>query len=173
MQKNILARLPMERQGTETPGHLIGELFKDATGTSLTHIPYRGDPPALTDLMTGQVHLTLSTMAPTVPLVIAEKVRVLAVTSAARIQSSAWCTSYQRVCTGLRCDRMDWRGCTARYSVLHREIVAALASESFKARYAELNLAAMTESKADFEKLIANEVKKWAEVIRAANIRLQ
>lgn len=77
-------RLNYASSGSGSTQHIAAELFKDATGTFITHIPYRGSGPALVDLMGGQVQLSFDTMASVLPHIKAGKVRALAVTSTKR-----------------------------------------------------------------------------------------
>jgi tripartite-type tricarboxylate transporter receptor subunit TctC len=74
----------MASAGNGTPPHVAGELFQMMTGISLTHVPYRGDPPALTDLLGGQVQVDFATMPPSIEYIRAGKLRALAVTTATR-----------------------------------------------------------------------------------------
>jgi tripartite-type tricarboxylate transporter receptor subunit TctC len=77
-------QLNFASSGVGAPPHLAGVLFQKMTGTELTHIPYRGDTPAITDLLAGQVQLTFLSIAPLTPHVKAGKLRALAITTAKR-----------------------------------------------------------------------------------------
>lgn len=70
--------------GNGSPQHLAGEMFKAATGANLTHVPYKGSGPAVTDLIGGQIQLMFSDIPPALQRVKAGKLRALAVTSAKR-----------------------------------------------------------------------------------------
>ena len=84
MAKKQPGKLNFASSGSGSTQHIAAELFKDATGTFITHIPYRGSGPALIDLMGGQVQLSFDTMASVLPHIKAGKVRPLAVTSSKR-----------------------------------------------------------------------------------------
>jgi tripartite-type tricarboxylate transporter receptor subunit TctC len=77
-------RLDFASGSTGSTGHLAGELFKQMTGTYMVHIPYKGAPPAVADLMAGRVHLMFDNLASALPNVKAGKVRGLAVTTLKR-----------------------------------------------------------------------------------------
>lgn len=80
-------KLSFASQGAGTSAHLAGELFKNLTGTNLTHIPYRGAGPALTDLLGGQVDVMFATAAAVGTMVESGRLRALAVTTATRSNS--------------------------------------------------------------------------------------
>ena len=73
--------------GTGSTAHLTGELFKAATAIQILHVPYKGAAPALTDLVGGQTQLMFSTLPAVMPLITAQRLRALALTSARRAPS--------------------------------------------------------------------------------------
>lgn len=87
LAKKKPAQLNYASSGSGSTQHIAAELFKEATGTYLTHIPYKGSGPALVDLMSGQVQLSFDTLASVLPQIQAGKVKALAVTSARRSPS--------------------------------------------------------------------------------------
>jgi tripartite-type tricarboxylate transporter receptor subunit TctC len=156
---------------------LAGELFKTTAGIDIVHVPYRGDVPALTDLLSGQVHIYFTS-----PLVVAYiragKLRALAVTTSTRWEGqpdlptvSEFLPSYEA---------STWFGVGAPRNTpveivdkLNKEINAALLDPTMKARLADLGGTTLPGSPADFGRLIADETEKWAKVIRAANIKAE
>src|SRR5258705_7737017 len=80
-------RINMASSGIGTPGHLVGELFKMMTGVAMQHVPYRGEPPALTDLIGGQVQVMFGSTAALIEYIRAGQLRPLAVTSATRLEA--------------------------------------------------------------------------------------
>ncbi len=74
--------------GVGSPHHLFAEMFKSITGIEMTHVPYKGTAPALTDLIAGHISLMFADVAPTLPMVSAGKVRALGETSAIRLPSA-------------------------------------------------------------------------------------
>ncbi|HEY6134799.1 MAG TPA: tripartite tricarboxylate transporter substrate binding protein [Rubrivivax sp.] len=81
LAKKKPGQLNYASSGSGSTQHIAAELFKDATGTFITHIPYRGSGPALIDLMAGQVQLSFDTMASVLPHIRSGKVRAIAVAS--------------------------------------------------------------------------------------------
>ena len=77
--------------GNGTAQHLSGELFKIATQSSITHVPYRGDAPAFTDLVGGQVQMMLATITSALPLIQSGKLRALAVANGTRVPALSQC----------------------------------------------------------------------------------
>jgi len=80
-------KLDFASGSTGSTGHLAGELFKQMTGTYMVHIPYKGAPPAVADLLAGRVHLMFDNLASALPNVRAGKLRALAVTTLTRAAS--------------------------------------------------------------------------------------
>ncbi len=80
-------KLDFASGSTGSTGHLAGELFKQMTGTYMVHIPYKGAPPAVADLLAGRVHLMFDNLASALPNVKAGKLRALAVTTLKRSPS--------------------------------------------------------------------------------------
>jgi tripartite-type tricarboxylate transporter receptor subunit TctC len=80
-------KINMASPGNGTAQHLSGELFKTMAGVSLIHVPYRGDAPALTDLIGGQVQVCFSGMVSSIEYIRTGKVRALAITTATRLES--------------------------------------------------------------------------------------
>jgi tripartite-type tricarboxylate transporter receptor subunit TctC len=79
-----VGKVNMALSGSGTLSHVFGELFKTMTGVNMLHVPYRGDAPALTDLLGGQVQVHIASLASSIEPVTAGKLRALAVTTAAR-----------------------------------------------------------------------------------------
>ena len=134
-------KLNMASAGNGTPQHVSGELFKMMAGVNMTHVPYRGSAPALTDLLGGQVQVVFDTTLASIEYIRAGRLRPLAVTTTEVIDK------------------------------LNKEINAGLADPKIKARLADLGGTPFVGSPADFGKLIADETEKWGKVIRAANIK--
>jgi tripartite-type tricarboxylate transporter receptor subunit TctC len=88
--------------GIGTISHLAGQLFNTATGIDLQHVPYRGDGPAMADLIAGQVQVGFATMTASIAHIRADKLRPLAVTTVSRSNAFARYPERQRVCAGLR-----------------------------------------------------------------------
>jgi tripartite-type tricarboxylate transporter receptor subunit TctC len=172
------SKVNMGSGGNGTAGHLSGELFKMMAGVNMTHVPYRGEALALTDLLGGQVQVMFGTMPASIEYIRAAKLRPLAVTTASRAEALPDIPTVGEFVAGY--EASGWQGLGAPKNTpadiidkLNTEINTALADPKMKARLAELGATALPGSAADFNKLIAAETEKWGKVIRAANIKAE
>src|SRR5262249_2147279 len=164
--------------GNGTSVHLSGELFKLMTGVELTHIPYKGSAPALTDLIAGTVQVIFDNMPPSLPHIRAGKLRALAVTTATRSEALPEVPTVADTVPGY--EASAFYGMSVPKGTppeiiekLNKEVNAALADPNIKARLAELGGILIPGSPADFGKLVADETEKWAKVIKAGNVVLE
>jgi len=162
--------------GNGTAQHLSGELFKMMTGVVMVHVPYRGDAPALTDLIGGQVQVMFGSIPPSVEHVRAGKLRALAVTTATRSEALPDIPTVSDFVPGY--EASAWYGIGAPRNApgevvdkLNKEINAALADTKMNARLADLGGKVLPGSPAEFGKLIADETEKWAKVVKFAGIK--
>jgi tripartite-type tricarboxylate transporter receptor subunit TctC len=164
--------------GIGTSIHLSGELFKMMTGIDMQHVPYRGNGPALTDLLGGQVQIMFDTMPAAIGYVRAGQLRALAVTTATRSEALPDIPTVGEYVPGYEASSLYGVAApsntpTEIVDKLNREINAALADPAMKIRLADLGGIVLAGSPADFGKLIAVETEKWAKVIRTGNIKPQ
>jgi tripartite-type tricarboxylate transporter receptor subunit TctC len=171
-------RLNRASAGNGTIQHVAGEMFKMMTGVSLQHVPYRGQAPALTDLIGGQVQVMFDSMPASIEHIRAGKVRALAVTTAARSDVLPQLPTVRDFVPGF--EASAWYGVampanTPRVSVdkINEEINAAFADPRIKGQLLDLGGTILAGSAADFAKLIADETEKWGKVIRAAKIKAE
>ena len=171
-------RIAMGSGGNGSPAHVIGEYFKLMTGTDLTHVPYRGAAPAVTDLLGGQIQVAFTEMATSLGHVRSGKLRALAVTTAARTEALPDVPTLGEFIPDF--EASQWVGLVAPRDTpsaiigkLNSEINAALGDARMKARFADLGGAVVPGSPEDFGKLIRDETEKWAKVIRAAGIKVE
>ena len=171
-------KISMASGGTGSTSHIGGELLKLRTGIDMLHVPYRGGAPALTDLLGGQVQVYFSPLPESIETIRAGKVRALAVTTATRSAALPDVPTVGESVPGF--EASTWQGIGAPKNTsaeivarLNKEINAALADPTIKARLADLGSMPTPMSPAAFEKLIAAETEKWGKVIRKANIPLQ
>ena len=169
-------KINMASAGVGSGGHLAGELFKMMTGVTLVHVPFRGNGPALTALLGGQVEVLFATLASSVEFVRSGKVRGLGITTAKRSQALPDVSPIDETVPGY--EESSWYGIVGPkgtpehvVEILNREINAALVDAKMKERIANLGGIEISGTPADFAKLIVEETEKWAKVIRAANIR--
>ena len=169
-------KLNMASSGNGTPQHVSGELFKMMAGINMTHVPYRGSAPALTDLLGGHVQVVFDTTLASIQYIRAGRLRPLAVTTATRLEALPDIPTVGDFLPGY--EASGWYGVGAPKNTpvdivekLNKEINAGLADPKVKARLAELGGIVLAGSPADFGRLVAEETKKWGKVIQAANIK--
>jgi tripartite-type tricarboxylate transporter receptor subunit TctC len=169
-------KLSMASGGNGTPQHLYGELFKMMAGVNLIHVPYRGNAPATTDLLGGQVQVMFGALPDSIEYIRAGKLRPLAVTTATRLEVLPNIPTVGEFLPGYAAS--GWQGVGAPKNTptdivdkLNKEINAGLADPKIKARMADLGGTVLAGSPADFGKLIAEETEKWARVIKFAGIK--
>ncbi len=169
-------KILMGSGGAGGPDHTSGELFQLMTGIKMTHVPYRGTTPALTDLLSGQVQMVFCTIPAADHHIKAGTLRAIAVTSATRLETLPNIPTVAETVPGF--ESSQWYGVGAPagtpaevIATLNKEINAALADAKMKARLAELGGTVLPGSPAGFGKLMTEETEKWGRVIRAANIK--
>jgi tripartite-type tricarboxylate transporter receptor subunit TctC len=169
-------KLNMASGGTGTGTHIAGELFKMMAGVDLVHVPYRGGGPALTDLLGGQMQVYFPTAVASIGYIRAGRLRALAVTAATRSDALPDIPTVGEFVPGY--EASFWSGIGAPKNTpseiidkLNKEINAGLADPKMKARLADLGGTVLAGSPADFGKLIAQEIEKWAKVIKFAGIK--
>ena len=174
--KSNPGKVNMASAGSGNPNHIAGELFKMMTGIDMLHVPYRGDPPAKTDLIGGQVQVYFSTLAPSIEYIRAGKLRPLAVTTATRLEVLPDIPPVGDFLPGY--EASSWQGLVGPKNtsaeivdMVNKLINTALVDPRMKARFAELGVMVLSGSPVDFEKLIASDTEKWAKVIRFAGIK--
>jgi tripartite-type tricarboxylate transporter receptor subunit TctC len=166
----------MASAGIGNTTHLAGELFMMLTGVRLTHVPYRGGAPAVTDLLGGQVQVYFDGISGSLEYVRTGKLRALAVTSATRAEVLPDVPSLSESVPGY--DVTGWYGIGAPRETpaaivdkLNTEINAGLADPKLKARLADLGYVTFPTSPAAFGTFIAAETAKWAKVVKFAGIK--
>ena len=169
-------KVNMASAGSGSAPHMAGELFKMMTGVDMVHVPYRGQGPAMTDLLGGQVQILFAAAPGTADYIKTGKLRALAVTTAARMQDLPDIPAVGDFVLGY--EASQWYGFAAPKNTpveivdrLNKEINAAIADPGMKARLAAIGGEPLPGSPADFGRLIAEETEKWGKVVRAAGIK--
>jgi tripartite-type tricarboxylate transporter receptor subunit TctC len=164
-------KINMASAGNGTSIHVSGELFKMMTGVNMVHVPYRGGPPALTDLIGGQVQVMFDNITTSIEYIRAGKLRPLAVTTATRWEGLPDVPTVSDFVPGY--EASSWSGIGVPRNTpaeiidkLNKEINAALADARMKTRLADLGGTVLPGSPADFGKFIAEETEKWAKVVK-------
>src|SRR6516225_1688119 len=169
-------KINVESPGAGTSSHLAGELFKLMTGLDMVHIQYRGNGPALIDLLAGQVQVGFDTMPASIEYIRAGKLRALAVCTATRSHVLPDLPTVAEFVPGYESSGYFGFGAPANTPAeivekLNKEINAGLADPKVKTQLVDLGGIILGGSSADFKTLITEETEKWGKVIRAANIK--
>ncbi len=167
--------------GSAGPGsspHLYGELFKSLTGTDMVTVHFRGDGPAIPELIAGRIQVMFGSVVTWAEQIKAGKVRAMAVTSAKRTQLLPDLPPVSDFVPGY--EGVGWQGIGAPKGTpaeiinkLNSEINAGLADPKLKARYAELGSAVFPTTPADFGKLFVEETEKWAKVVKFSGAKAE
>jgi tripartite-type tricarboxylate transporter receptor subunit TctC len=172
-------KLKYGSSGIGTSIHLTSELFRNAAGVDLTHIPYKGAAPALIDLLGGQIDLMVPGITPVVAHVKSGKLRALGLTSLKRSPALPDLPTMHELGIA-NFQSIGWYGVlvptgTPKPMVarLNRELVAALGQPDLKERLASQGGDAVSSTPEQFAAFIADELKKWTNVIRTANIQVE
>jgi len=162
--------------GIGTGSHLAGELFKIMAGVTLLHVPYRGSAPMLVDLIGGHVQAAFDNLPSSIEHIKTGKLRPLAVTTSTRLSILPDTPTLAETLPGY--EASAWIGMGAPVDTptdiinrLNNEINAGLLDSEIKVRITALSALEIAGSPADFSKLIADDVKKWANVISVAHIK--
>jgi tripartite-type tricarboxylate transporter receptor subunit TctC len=171
-------KINMASGGNGSPQHIAGEQFKMMAGVNLTHVPYRGNAPALTDLIGGQVQVMFDTTPASIEHIRAGQIRPMAVTTAIRSEVLPDLPTVGDFVPGY--EASSWYGVgapkntpAAIIDALNKEINAGLADPKMKAKLANFDAIALAGSPADFGKFMADETEKLSKVIRAAHLKVE
>lgn len=164
--------------GSGTPAHLVAELFKLATGTQMTHVPYKGGAPSMIGLMSNETQLTFTTVVLATPHVRSGKLRAIAVTSARRTPTMADVPTLSE--SGVKgADSMSWYAAFAPAKTppavlarMHAELVRALALPEVKASLANLGADVVGGSPAELDAVVRDEVRLWTRVVKETGARV-
>ena len=178
LAKSRPGKLDFASGSTGSTGHLAGELFKSMTGTYMVHIPYKGAPPAVADLLGGRVHLMFDNLASALPNIKAGKVRALAVTT--KVRSAALPTLPTLDESGLKgFDLTTWWGVmvpaktpAAIVDRLNAELTKAMEAPDVREKLRAMGSEPSGIRTPDaFAALIASELKLYAGLIKQSGAR--
>jgi tripartite-type tricarboxylate transporter receptor subunit TctC len=171
-------KLSFASAGIGTASHLAGQLFNTMTGANLQHVPYRGDGPAMADLIAGQVQVGFATMTASIGYIRADRLLPLAVCTTKRSEALPDIPTVAEFVPGF--EASSWFGIAAPKGTpaeiierLNQGVNAGLADPAIKARLADMGGTPLPGSPADYGHLIADETEKWGKVIRAAGIKAE
>lgn len=171
-------KINMASAGTGSAPHMAGELFNSMAGVNMVHVPYRGQGPALTDLIGGQVQILFAAAPGTVDFIRSEKLRALAVTSATEADVLKELPTVASAVPGYEASQWYGLAAPAKTSTeiverLNRETNAAFTDAAMKARFAAISGEPIEGTPAQFGKLIADETEKWAKVVQFAGLKVE
>ena len=169
-------KINMGSAGPGSSPHLYGELFKVMTGIDMLTVHYRGDGPAIPELIAGRIQVMFGSVVTWIEQIKAGTVRALAVTNATRTELLPDLPPLAEFVPGY--EGVGWQGIGAPRNTpseiiakLNTAINAGLADPKFKARFNDLGAEIFAGSPADFGKFIDDYTDKWAPVIRAAGVK--
>ena len=164
-------KLSMASSGAGSTIHMSGELFKMMTGINMTHVPYRGSAPALTDMISGQVQVMFDNIPTSIEHIRAGKLRALAVTGSTRSELLPDIPMVADYIPGY--EASAWYGLGAPRGTppeiiekLNTTVNAILADPAVKKKFADMGATLIMSSPADFGKYVADETEKWGKVIK-------
>jgi tripartite-type tricarboxylate transporter receptor subunit TctC len=169
-------KLNMASGGIGNSTHMAGELFQMMTGTKLTHVPYRGSAPAVTDLIAGQVQVMFDLMGSSIEQIKAGRLRALGLTTVEPIEALPGVPAIAKFVPGYEAYGLGGIGApkgTPRdiVATLNAAINAAIFDPKVKARHDAFGSIPLPGTPEDFRKLIASETEKWGKVVKFANIK--
>jgi tripartite-type tricarboxylate transporter receptor subunit TctC len=163
--------------GYGTGSHLAGEMFKMMVGITMAHVPYRGSAPMLVDLIGGHVQAAFDNLPSSIEHIKTGKLKALAVTTATRLDILPDVPTLRETVPNY--EASSWIGVSAPAGTpteiidkLNKQINAGLRDPKIKEKIAHMSAVALPGSSTDFGRLIAQDVQKWATVIRTGNITL-
>ncbi|PUE56552.1 LacI family transcriptional regulator [Limnohabitans sp. Rim8] len=169
-------KLTYASAGSGSPQHMAAEVFKSMTGTRLTQIPYKGSAPALIDVLGGTVDVMFCPINSALPHIRTGKLRALGTTGPNRLALLGGVPTIAESVPGYESD--IWIGMItpaktppAIVAKLNSELRRILMLADVKEKLADQGIDAESSTAVDFTKLIANDQKRWAAVIKAADIK--
>jgi len=164
--------------GNGTSIHLSGELFKMMTGLQMTHVPYKGSAPMLTDLLAGQVQVTFDNLPASIGHIKAGKLRALAVTTAVRSPELPDVPTVGETVPGYEASAFFGLGAPKdtpkdAIAVINKYVNEALKDPATLKKLADLGGLPLAGTPEDFGKVIASETAKWEKVVHAANLSVE
>ena len=166
--------------GNGTTSHLGGAMFASAVGVEMTHIPYKGSVPMMTELVAGQLQLSFSSVPTALPHIKSGRLRALAVTLPNRSTTLPDLPTVQEA-TGLNSFEISlWQGIVAPAATpraivtkLNQQIVTSLRTPELKNRFAEQGLEVVGNTPEQFAAYMRAEIVKWTQVVKVSGARIE
>ena len=169
-------KINIASSGNGTTSHVAEELMNMQAGIDLVHVPYRGEPPALIDLLAGQVQALFISLPASIEHIRAGRLRALAVTTPTRASALPDVPGLAEFMPGY--DASAWQGIGAPkgtpagvVNTLDKAISDILADPKIRTRLSELGETPLALSASEFGDFIARETDKWGKVVRTANLK--
>lgn len=178
LAKSRPGKMNFSSGGTGVGIHMAGELFKLAAGVNIVHVPYKGAAPAMTALMAGEVDMMFNGLSSALPHIKSGKLRALALGGDKRSALFPELPTVRE--SGFDFNTTGWYGVVAPrgtpqsvVNTLHKGLVQALATPQLKAQFTRLVVEGVGSSPQEFSRLIAEELQKWARVIKATGLTMK
>jgi len=171
-------KINMASSGNGTSVHLSGEMFMAMTGIKMTHVPYRGAAPAITDIIAGTVDVLFDNLPSSIEFIKSGKMRALAVTTETRSSELPDVPTVGDTVPGYEASAWFGMGApkgtpAAIIEKINKTVNAALADPKVKARLAELGGVPLAGTPEDFGKVMAAETAKWEKVVKFAGLSIE
>ena len=162
--------------GNGSSAHLNGEMLKSFAGIEMTHVPYKGSSPAITDVIAGQVQLMIGNLPPILPFIKSGKVRALGVTTTTRFAATPDVPPISDTVTGY--ESLAWFGLFAPAATpkdiltkWHADVVAVLALPEIRERVAQLGFDVVGNTPEAYAALVRSDIAKWQKVVKASGAK--
>lgn len=177
LAKNQKDPLTFASSGTGAVPHLAGELFQQSTGIKLTHIPYKGAPLAMTDLISGRVNMMFDNLPTVLPHIRGGKLRVLAIAGSKQTRALPNVPTLAEL--GIKgAEVTSWFGVLAPNGLpmpiakrLNDEIVKIFSTNEVKDQLFEMGAEPFVLTSDEFVKFLDGDIKRWAKLVRDANVQ--
>jgi len=169
----------MASSGNGTSIHMAGELFKSMTKTFMVHLPYKGSPPAVTDLMAGNVDIMFDNLPSSINYIRAGRLKALAVTTSKRSPAFPDLPTIAEAANLPGYEATSWFGVVGPANmpadVLNKDsaaLMAAINSPSVKEKYLAMGAQPVGNTPAQFSTFIKNEIAKWTKVVKDSGAKV-
>jgi tripartite-type tricarboxylate transporter receptor subunit TctC len=176
LAKTRTAKLNFASSGNGGVGHIAGEMFKNAIGADMVHIPYKGGGPAAVDVMSGQVPVAFISLPTVMSYMKAGRIKVLAVTDSKRPAAAPDIPTVSETVPGFQVD--NWIGLLAPAATPHdlivklnADVLNAIKQPEMQERLSQQGFDMQGSTPGQFAKAIQSDIAKYTKVIRAAGIR--
>jgi len=172
-------KVNMASSGNGTSIHMAGELFKSMTKTFMVHLPYRGSPPAVADLIAGNVDIMFDNIPSSINFIKSGRLKALAVTSAKRSAALPDLPTIAEAANLPSYEATSWFGILVPANtppelvkLINAEAVKAINSPSVREKYAAMGAEPVGNTPAQFASFIKSEIAKWTRVVKESGAKV-